>query len=170
VVVSAAALSAIKGFKVLGSVIMPDDEDISRTLSELAAAALLHQAGVDPVQQLLGDVIAPLAFSARKGTCRRQFFFFPVLSNTPDLVFSDDSLRPAWKWVKPGSPYRKKGFWEAELRDALEDGEWTSGRDLVVLVGGVSEETLRTIASSELGWKFTTLEGAERVSRNGGYV
>ncbi|KAK4039392.1 hypothetical protein C8A01DRAFT_16594, partial [Parachaetomium inaequale] len=164
VVVSTGALSAIKGFTTLGSVFLPDDLP--------AAAAPLDQArDPGPGHQLLADLVTHLAFlPGRGGTCRQFFFSFPVLSNTPDLAFSDSNLRPAWKWVKPDSNYRKKGFWEAELRDALEKGERMSGKDLVILVGGVSEETLRTIASSELGWQFSGLEQAELISRRGGYV
>lgn len=82
-----------------------------------------------------------------------QFFSFPVFSNSPNEV-STDGLLPMWKWVKPNSIYSKRGFWEAELHEALEHGEWNAGKDLILLTRGVSEQTLQTIGDC----KITSLE------------
>ena len=52
---------------------------------------------------------------------------------------------PVWKWAKPTSSYgRKTGFWEVEVGRAIEDGEWAAGKELLILVKGVSEEKRRT--------------------------
>lgn len=66
--------------------------------------------------------------------------------------------------------YRKAGFWEADLHKAVEDGEWNSGKNLTILMAGVSEKTRQTIASSEMGWRFSSLERAKVVSEIGGYA
>jgi len=71
-----------------------------------------------------------------------HFFYFPVFGNSLDHILSDGAF-PAWKWVKPHGTYRKMGFWETELHEALEDGEWNGGKDLVLLLMEVSEQTHR---------------------------
>lgn len=167
VVLPLAMLLTISGFAPLGTFFVPDNLDISSALSQLLTAA------PPPTQHLDGQLLASLMAQlcivpGRGGGTFRQFFSFPVFSNRPDLYFSDDGLLPAWKWVKPDGEYRKKGFWEAELREALQDGERTGGRGLMVLMGGVSEQTLQIIASPELGWKFSSLDRAERISGRGG--
>ncbi len=61
---------------------------------------------------------------------------------------------PIWKWVKLDRCVPQRGFWEAELQHALEDGEWNGGKDLVLLTRGVSEQTLQEITAG--GRKITS--------------
>ncbi|KAK0724275.1 hypothetical protein B0H67DRAFT_448491, partial [Lasiosphaeris hirsuta] len=86
---------------------VPDDLDISSALSQLLAAVPpppnQHLDG-----QLLAYLIAQLDIAPGRGGAFRQFFSFPIFSNGLDLAFGD-RLLPAWKWVKPGGDYRKKG-------------------------------------------------------------
>ena len=84
-----------------------------------------------------------------------QFVSFPVFGNSPNEILRD-GLLPAWKWVKPDRIYRKTGFWEAELHNALEDGKWNGGKDLILLMRAVSEQTLQIITAG--GRKITSFE------------
>ncbi|CAK7236258.1 hypothetical protein SBRCBS47491_009577 [Sporothrix bragantina] len=78
--------------------------------------------------------------------------------NDPNVTFEDGRV-PVWKWLKPASPYGPlQGFWETELAQALEDGAWRGGSELMLLVAGVSESTRGSI----VGRKVTTLEMATR--------
>jgi hypothetical protein len=91
---------------------------------------------------MLADVIALLP--PPQTVTFRQFSSFPASGNSPDVVSSHDLL-PVWKWAKPESPCRKRGFWEAELDKVLDDGEWNGGRELVLLVRRVSKEILQNV-------------------------
>ncbi|KAK4236583.1 hypothetical protein C8A03DRAFT_45452 [Achaetomium macrosporum] len=151
-VMSPDVLSAIKGFSSLGTFFLPGHFDISKTLSELleAAPTLPSQ---EPTPQLFTDLISQLAMPDQGSLLR--FFSFPVFSNSRTEIFSD-GLLPVWKWVKLDSIYRKRGFWEAGLNKAIEDGEWNGGKNLVLLVRGVSEQTRQTIVAGER--KYTSFE------------
>jgi hypothetical protein len=164
VFLSPAALSTIKGFTSLGTFFLADDLlHTPNTLSDLLAAALAAHPSSSPaptptLHQVLTDVIAQLAMPDEGGGTFVRFFSFPVFTPSPDQLLGDDDLRPVWKWAKPDSRYdRKAGFWEAELGDALEDGEWSGGRGLMVLVRGVSEEMRRVIARGDR--RFGSLGG-----------
>ena len=52
--------------------------------------------------------------------------------------------------------YQKKGLWEADINKALDHGEWTGGKELVLLTAGVAEETLQTTVGGNR--KFTRLK------------
>ena len=161
------ALSTIKGFTSFGTFFVPENLDIPETFPEFVTAD--SPSDQDPEPWSIARLIAQLDVTPDRARRFLQFFSFPVFGNSPDLAFSD-MLLPVWKWVKPDGAYRKNGFWEAELSGALEDGRWNGGNDLVVLMGGVPEQTKRTIASSELGWKFTSLHRAELISSKGGDI
>jgi hypothetical protein len=76
-----------------------------------------------------------------------RFFSFPLYSDSPQQVLGK-GLCPIWKWAKPESIYRKTGSWETSLHEALDNGEWNGGRNLLLLIRGVSEEKLKAM---ELG-------------------
>lgn len=135
---SPSALPVIKNFTSLGTFFLSDEIDISQPLSDLLTATAPSP---QPTSQLLTDVVARLP-QPKRGTFL-QFSSFPVFGDIPDHV-SIHELLPVWKWIKPGSPYRTTGFWEAELDKVLEDGEWNAGKELVLLVRGVSEEKLQS--------------------------
>ncbi|KIH95332.1 hypothetical protein SPBR_04015 [Sporothrix brasiliensis 5110] len=60
-------------------------------------------------------------------------------------IFRDGRV-PVWKWLKPAGPYGPlRGFWETELTQALEDGQWRGGTGLMLLVTGVSEATRESL-------------------------
>lgn len=159
------ALHAIKGFASLGTFFLPGDFDISKTPPELLTATATATAPApspEPTAQLLADLIAQLAVPEQGDFVR--FFSFSVFSDSSTEIFGD-GLRPVFKWAKPDGVYRKSGFWEAELLTAVEDGEWTGGKDLILLVNGVSEDTLQIIRAGE--WKFTRLERVQSMISGG---
>ncbi|KAL2174357.1 uncharacterized protein P884DRAFT_263972 [Thermothelomyces heterothallicus CBS 202.75] len=143
-------LSAIRGFKSLGTFFLANDLDLSKMLSDYLAATATPP-NPEPAPELLTDLIGQLAMPSRGDFVR--FFSFPVFSNSPTQVFLD-GLLPVWKWVKQDSIYRRGGFWEAKLDKAIEDGEWTGGKQLDLLVRGVMEQTLQNITAG--GCKHTS--------------
>ena len=145
-----ALFSAIKDFTPLGTFFLPDDIDLAKTLSEAIKATSLNS---ELTPQILADVISRLDVPDQ-GTFL-QFFSFPVSGSDPN-EFLSDCLLPAWKWVKPDGIYSKTGFWEAELQEALEHGEWNGGKNLILLARGVSEEALHTATAG--GRKTTSFE------------
>ncbi|KAB5580533.1 hypothetical protein GE09DRAFT_442788 [Coniochaeta sp. 2T2.1] len=149
---SPALLRNINGFASLGTFFLSEYMDISTTLSGLLTT---EQPGGPPgpgqraTTELLTDLISrlPVPESDNKGTFIR-FFSFPVSSNSPDdIVITGDGLVPVSRWVKPDGTYRKAGFWEAKLDEALEDGEWNGGKNLLLLVGGVAEAGFRSMTA-----------------------
>ncbi|KAL2176344.1 uncharacterized protein P884DRAFT_260883 [Thermothelomyces heterothallicus CBS 202.75] len=143
VVLSPRLLSMVKGFTFLGTFFLGDELDMSEMLTRL----LTERGGnPEPTSYVLTGLIAELA-TPGQGTFM-HFFSFPVFSNNPSHLFGD-GLFPVWKWVKPESIYRKTGFWEADLATVLDHGEWNAGKDLVLLSGGVAEETLGIIVAGD---------------------
>ncbi|KAI9644748.1 hypothetical protein NHQ30_006775 [Ciborinia camelliae] len=71
-----------------------------------------------------------------------HFYSIPVFSDRSEGI-TVNGLFPVWKWAKPSSSYsRKTGHWEVEAMQAIEDGVWTAGKDLILFVRGVDEEKL----------------------------
>ena len=158
--VSQTLLRNINGCAYLGTFFLSGDLDISTSLSDLLMTQ--QQPGGSPggpgeraTAELLADLISRLHVpeSDNKGTFVR-FFSFPVFSNRPDdIVITGDGPVPVWKWMKPDGSYRKAGFWEAELNEALEHGEWNGGNDQLLLVRGVAGAALRSVATQGIKLK-----------------
>ncbi|KAK3943047.1 hypothetical protein QBC46DRAFT_378814 [Diplogelasinospora grovesii] len=143
VMLSPDVLPTIKGFTALDTYFLPKslDRDISETFSALLTAT--PPSGPEITPQLLSDLIAQLPITDQGDFV--QFFSFSVFSNSPNEVLAD-GLLPIWKWAKPNSSYNcKRGFWETNLHQALEHVEWTAGKDLILLIIGVSEQTFQTL-------------------------
>jgi hypothetical protein len=163
-------LSGLKDSASLGTFPIPVDVDIPEVFSGLLkSTSSLTDRDVKLSPQTLANLVRELNDGSGSDETQMQFFTFPILSNAPDPVLSP-TLVPVWKWIKPDSTYRRAGFWEGDLHKTLEDGEWNGGKNLTILISGVSERTRQTIACSEMGWKFSSLERAEVVSERGGYA
>ncbi|KAK0740015.1 hypothetical protein B0T18DRAFT_417053 [Schizothecium vesticola] len=161
-------LSGLKDSVSLGTFPVPVDVDIPQGFSGLLkGASPLTDRDVNLNPQTLANWVRELNDGSESEETQMQFFTFPILSNAPDPILSP-TLFPVWKWIKPDSTYRRAGFWDGNLHKAIEDGEWNGGKNLTILIAGVSEKTRQTIASSEMGWKFSSLEQAEVVSERGG--
>ncbi|KAK4442723.1 hypothetical protein QBC34DRAFT_443920 [Podospora aff. communis PSN243] len=164
---SAKLLTTIDGLTSLGAFNIPNDREtgFQDKLSSLLAASTNQQLESETLSDFMGQIND--ALPGRDGRIE-QFFSFPVFSDLPDNPLGDGTLCPVWKWSKPDGVYRKSGFWEHELSRTLEDGSWTGGKGVAIMLGLVSEQAFYTIALSELGWKFTRLERAEEVASRGG--
>jgi hypothetical protein len=128
----------MKDFAPLGAFLVADYLNMSRTLSRLLAANPPENGlGLEPTPQLLADLLTQLPQPVDHGELL-QFFSFPVFSNSPDRILSDGP-RPRWMWSKPASVYCKAGSWGADLDKVLENGEWSAGKDLLLLVKGVPD-------------------------------
>ncbi|EAQ90599.1 hypothetical protein CHGG_02534 [Chaetomium globosum CBS 148.51] len=141
--------SVIKDSKSLGTFCFPDYLDVAATLSDLLAALQKGSesaAGSEPTSQLLASLMGGLEVSGEGSFL--QFFSFPLYSESPRQILGH-GLSPIWKWAKPESIYRKEGPWETSLHQALDDGEWNGGRNLLLLTRGVSEETLKAMESKD---------------------
>lgn len=91
-------------------------------------------------EEVISHIMAQLPSALQDRGLSVQLFSFPVLSDSPDALLTGSPI-PVWKWAKPKSFYgRKTGFWEVDLSRAVEDGEWSAGKQLLILVKGVSQE------------------------------
>ncbi|SPQ26993.1 df1a12f7-6e9b-4f6b-82d1-3f3f6c146925 [Thermothielavioides terrestris] len=150
-------LQTIKGSASLGTFFLSKDLDIGDTLSVLLTASSYDDPEpTPPSSKLFADLVAQMAMPDKKGRFF-QFFSFPVLSDSADDVLGDE-LFPAWKWAKPDSVYpRKGGFWDDDLHQVLEDGEWSGGKDLILLMRAVSEEVLQAVSRKDV--RHTSFDG-----------
>lgn len=41
--------------------------------------------------------------------------------------------------------YQKSGFWEANLKTSLDDGEWNTGKELMLLLRGATSESIEQL-------------------------
>ncbi len=152
-----AVLATIKGYASLGTFFLRNDFDLPEALSKFSAEKTSPPTSI---AQLLTDIIARLEMPS-KGSLF-QFVSFPIRSSSSDAILHD-GLVPIWKWVKPTSTYRKAGCWEVDLQRALEDGEWSGGKDLSLLIREVSEPTWRAfIASHRTATSFASFASFEK--------
>jgi hypothetical protein len=147
------SLQLFQGYKELGSFILPiagaslhytqskvEDKgvDISRQDAEFASQIL----------PLLSEQLLPGPDKKHSSNdIVIRLCTITVLSDMPETIISASSC-PIWKWAKPSSPYRQSGFWETGLERVVEDGEWSAGKNLTLLVRGVSREIRDEIANS----------------------
>lgn len=138
----------IRGYRDLGTFTLPV------TNNDTAAAELrFFSSLVDDVSyegEPSSEIMARLSTARHRTSTHAgpsvQVFAFPVQSGTADGLVSDRTQKPVWKWSKPNSYYYSKtGFWEVEIDRAVEDGEWRAGRELQLLVRGVSTEKLEAL-------------------------
>ncbi|KAL2194517.1 hypothetical protein P885DRAFT_62993 [Corynascus similis CBS 632.67] len=117
----------------------------------------------EPTAQLFSALVSQLP-APNRGT-RMQFVTFPVVGDSSDQVIGEGCF-PVWRWVKPESVYpRKRGVWETKLHKALDDGEWNAGKDLTLLVRGVSEHGLQAVERAG----YTTASLDSIISQNLSY-
>jgi hypothetical protein len=167
VMLSPALLRNINGFASLGTFFLSEDVDTPTMLSDLLATQQLGDPGQcqRPTTELLTTLISRLPVPDPDEGRMVHFVSFHVLNDNPhDVAITGDGLVPVWKWVKPDGTYRKAGFWEAHLAEALEDGEWNAGKNLHLLVRGVAEAALRRVTNE--GVKVTNFDSfsSERLS------
>jgi hypothetical protein len=87
--------------------------------------------------------------SPHKSGTAVQVFALPVFGKSHDALVTGGP-HIVWQWIKPSSPYRKRGWWELTLEEVLTDGEWSAGKGIQLLVGGVSDEVHESMKRGEV--------------------
>jgi hypothetical protein len=132
------SLRQVRSFRELGTFTLPiaiASADIHQYLTSL----ITKSSTVSSDPEIIPHIVAQLSSLPQNQGLSVQFFSIPVLSNSPEALLTGGPI-PVWKWAKPTSSYgRKTGFWEVEMGRAIEDGEWAAGKELLILVKGVSE-------------------------------
>ncbi|OAA56327.1 hypothetical protein SPI_07938 [Niveomyces insectorum RCEF 264] len=135
------ALTVVRGFSDLGTIDVPLGADGSA----MAAAFLTARQKYIPTDERedgipLRELVRQLSATVTDDRRPVQLWTFSVYSEGVEDVFGNGRV-PVWKWVKPTGSYGPlRGFWETDLAKALEDGAWRGGKELMLLVAGVSEE------------------------------
>ena len=117
-------------------------------LHELLTSVLLSQA--DIFSTPTSSVIAAINRSSSAPVPLSSTLFcissISVYSETPLDKQQGSYKELAWKWEKPHSIYdRKSGRWEINPREALEDGIWSGGKELDLVVRLVNTEMAEAI-------------------------
>lgn len=99
----------------------------------------LHTHSADP--HMVSKLSASITGEQTENATQVQLFGVKVLRESDDGWLLPDR-RLMWKWVKPRSAYRKSGAWEATLEKAVVDGEWSAGKEIVILVKSAQDENL----------------------------
>ncbi|KAI1391646.1 uncharacterized protein F4822DRAFT_427502 [Hypoxylon trugodes] len=137
------SMQLIRGFRNLGTFAPPATDDDPTRIALQFFSSLLDNVSCD--SELSSEIIARLSTAPQHPSTHNgpviQVFAIPVLSDTVEGLVGDDTHKPIWKWAKPSSNYDPKtGFWEVEVDRAVEDGERRAGKELQLLVRGVSTE------------------------------
>ncbi|KAH6155926.1 hypothetical protein HBI68_148750 [Parastagonospora nodorum] len=133
---SAVQIEYLQDHKPHGTWTLPCPEaDFSGFLSRQIVDLHTHSADPDMISKLSTS----FAEQQAKDATQVQLFSIKVLRENNDgwLV---PNTKLMWKWVKPQSAYRTSGAWESTLEKAVIDGEWSAGKELVILVKSVRED------------------------------
>lgn len=129
----------VRNFRELGTFTLPtviETSDVHQCLTSL----ITESPTVSSDPEIIPRIVAQLSSLSQNKGLSVQLLSIPVFGSSAEELLTSGSI-PVWKWAKPGNLYgRKTGSWEIELGKAIEDGEWTAGKELQILVKGVSEE------------------------------
>lgn len=129
----------VRNFQELGTFTLPtkiETSDVHQCLTSL----ITESPAVSSDPEIIPRIVAHLSSLPQNKGLSVQLFSIPVFGNSVEGLLTGGPI-PVWKWAKPASVYgRKTGSWEIELGKAIEDGEWTAGKELQILVKGIPEE------------------------------
>lgn len=163
------SLQHIRGFRDLGSCWLP--------ATEVADDTRLHDYFTSLISDDDGGQKSPFSSDAEIISCilervhrtpsspqdiTVQLFAISVLSNSTGALFTGGPF-PLWKWAKPESVYGEltfqgvlTGSWETDVEKLIAKGERSAGKDLQLLMRGVSEERGEEHRQSNDKWKSIT--------------
>jgi hypothetical protein len=128
----------VRNFRELGTFILPtgiEPSDVHQCLTSL----ITESPTVSSDPEIIPHIVAHLSSLPQNKGLSVQLFSIPVFGSSAEELLAGEPI-PRWKWAKPTSVYgQKSGSWEVELGKAIEDGEWSAGKDLQILVKGVPE-------------------------------
>lgn len=134
----------VRNFRELGTFTLPtgiETSDVHQCLTSL----ITESPAVSSDPEIIPRIVAQLSSLPQNKGLSVQLFSIPVFGSSAEGLLAGGPI-PVWKWAKPTSLYgRKIGPWEIELGKAIEDGEWTAGKELQILVKGVSEENAENL-------------------------
>jgi len=126
----------VYGFKELGewTLGVKPDEDIHEALTALVKSSPKES---DNVVTNLIDELKKVKKEEGEPGVSLHLYEISIFSQQEENPFNKEES--IWMWTKPNSNYAKKmGFWEKSLDVVVQKGEWVAGRDLKVLVKGVT--------------------------------
>jgi hypothetical protein len=65
-----------------------------------------------------------------------KMYMVSITCSDPNGLFEGEER--VWRWRKPSSQYRKESTWLQTVDDAVADGAWAGGKDLTLLVEGIT--------------------------------
>lgn len=146
---SPSTLPLIRGFRDLGTHQLPvaQASDVVERHSYLSSLVTADRSDQEnPLASNEAELISRLVERLHREPAPQsqgvsiRMFAIPVLSDSTETLLTGGPA-PVWKWAKPESTYgRITGFWETDMERAIKDGEWNAGKELHLLVQGVSEE------------------------------
>lgn len=139
----------VRNFRELGTFTLPSGVEIS-DVHQCLTSLITECPTISSDEELIPGIVAQLSSLPQNKGLSVQLFSMPVFGSSAEELLTGGPI-PAWKWAKPASLYdRKTGFWEIELGKAIEDGEWTAGKELQILAKGVSEESAEDLRKSRV--------------------
>ncbi|KFY08523.1 hypothetical protein V492_06160 [Pseudogymnoascus sp. VKM F-4246] len=133
------SFQCVQGFRELGTFTLPPGVEAS-TIHECLTSLITQSPTISSDPEIIPRIVAHLSSLPQNEGLSVQLFSLPVFGSNAEHLLTDGPI-PVWKWAKPASLYSPKaGSWKVELGEAIEDGEWTAGKELQILVKGVSEE------------------------------
>ncbi|KFY34616.1 hypothetical protein V494_06618 [Pseudogymnoascus sp. VKM F-4513 (FW-928)] len=140
-------------FRELGTFTLPsgvEASDVHQCLTSLISECPT----ISSDEELIPSIITQLSSLPQNKGLSVQLFSMPVFGSSAEGLLPGGPI-PTWKWSKPASLYgQKTGSWEIELGKAIEDGEWTAGKDLQILVKGISEESADDLRKSRAKFRM----------------
>ncbi|KAK2768225.1 hypothetical protein FQN54_000077 [Arachnomyces sp. PD_36] len=165
------SLQHIRGFRDLGTCWLPGTEvtDETRVHNHFTSLIPEDDGGKKSLEVSSdADIISRILKRVRNTPSSPQdvpiqLFAISVLSNNGTGALFTGGPFPLWKWVKPESVYSEFSLrgvlasnWETDMEKLIAKGEWTAGKDLQLLLRGVSEERGEEHSASNDRWKTIT--------------
>ncbi|KFY58165.1 hypothetical protein V496_06232 [Pseudogymnoascus sp. VKM F-4515 (FW-2607)] len=128
----------VRNFRELGTFTLPTGIEPSN-VHQCLTSLITECPTISSDPEIIPHIVAQLSSLPQNKGLSVQLFSIPVFGNSEEGLLAGGPV-PLWRWAKPASIYgRKAGSWEVELGKAIEDGEWTAGKELQILVKGVPE-------------------------------
>ena len=147
--------TAVQGFRDCGNFTLPREtgpdhlqqrvhDELSSRLREAIRTAVPGPENVDSVVSM--NLNQEDTDSDNNDALTVHIYKIHVFTKNADALSGSEETPLLFKWAKPQSIYdRKSGFWEPGLLDVLDDGTFNAGKELKVLVRGVSVQQMETL-------------------------
>lgn len=128
----------VRNFQELGTFTLPMEIEPSN-VHQCLTSLITESPTISSDPEIIPHIVAQLSSLPQNKGLSVQLFSIPVFGNSAEGLLTGGPI-PLWKWAKPTSIYgRTMGSWELELGKAIEDGEWTAGKELQILAKGAPD-------------------------------